>query len=69
MQLKQLELVVLAQQALRDERRAWVDLDRRAVVEGGHHVHIILKRWTQVFRALQAEDAFVRFGAGSGVIC
>ena len=69
-QLKQLELVALAQQALDDERRAGIDLQRLALVEGGHHLHITLeRRFKRRNRGCkQASDAVCGLAAGACVV-
>jgi hypothetical protein len=69
-QLEQLELVVVAQQALGDERRARVDPERVALVEPADQVHIGLQGGGEG-RGLgreQADHAVCRFAAGVGVV-
>jgi hypothetical protein len=67
-QLKQLELVVLAQQAVRYERGTRIDLDRGFGVEGRHQVHVVLQGRGQAGDAGEAENAVGGFTAGLGVV-
>lgn len=69
-QLEQLELVTLAQQALDDEGRAGVDPRGRPLVEGAYHVQIGLQGRLERgnARSDQPGDAVGRFGAGVGIV-
>lgn len=70
-QLEQFQLVLIAQQALGNEGRAGIDARDRALVEGAHHVHIVLQRGRQRRRRggrHQAQNAVGGFGAGGRIV-